>query len=297
VLTLGRQQIHFTYRDLQDAATAFNYSLHPSDEITLSHHPFYASLGYISDTSLFQALGFTRLTTLDYSDYEGASVLYDLNSDQVPESLIGAYDMVIDGGTIEHVFHIPNALSNIHQLLTCHGRAIHVSPSSNHMDHGFYMFSPTLFWDYYHVNGYEINKFQVFRYTARPSLDLWEMSDYFPGCLDRISFGGLDGQMYGILCIATKTLDSTHRIVPQQGTYLSEWRAQSTPMPEDGGDSPDMLDCGVPRTTQLVKGLLRSHPHLYERLRRAKAWARRWRVEHGSVSRKRGLGLKIVDRF
>ena len=60
--------------------------------------------------------------------------------------------MIIDGGTMEHIFHIPNVLNNIYRMLRVGGRIIHISPSSNYVDHGFYSFSPTLFYDFYQTN-------------------------------------------------------------------------------------------------------------------------------------------------
>ena len=40
-------------------------------------------------------------------------------------------DLVIDGGTIEHVFHIPNVLQNFHELLNINGRIIHFTKAIN----------------------------------------------------------------------------------------------------------------------------------------------------------------------
>src|SRR5207249_3920994 len=98
--------------------------------------------------TFFKALGFSEVAAMDYSDFESARYIHDLNSSEPPEHLLENFDVIIDGGTIEHVFHIPNVLNSIHKMLRPHGRTIHMSPSSNHIDHGFYMFSPTLFWDF-----------------------------------------------------------------------------------------------------------------------------------------------------
>ena len=94
-----------------------------------------------------------------------------------------------------------------------------MAPSSNDFDHGFYMFSPTLFWDYYMANGYDVNVCQIFRYTTDLYAGLWDVSDYVPGALARVSLGGLDDALYGVLLIATKTERSTCDVIPQQGLY------------------------------------------------------------------------------
>jgi hypothetical protein len=51
-------------------------------------------------------------------------------------TLVGQFDVVLDSGTIEHVFHIPDALKNVLSLAQG-GRVICMSPSSNHVDNGF----------------------------------------------------------------------------------------------------------------------------------------------------------------
>ena len=63
--------------------------------------------------ALFEALGFDTVHSFDYSDYEGATSLLDLNSGVVPDSAVGQYDVVFDSGTIEHVFYVPNSLKAI----------------------------------------------------------------------------------------------------------------------------------------------------------------------------------------
>jgi SAM-dependent methyltransferase len=162
-------------------------------------------------------LGFSSIHSIDVSNYEGAAEIFDLNSASVPTHLAGAFDFIVDGGTIEHVFHLPNVLNNIYRMLKVGGRILHVAPSSNHVDHGFYMFSPTLFVDYYTVNRFELNCVQVFRYTQQHASDSWELSDYVPGCLDPISFGGLDDSLYGVAVVATKREESTGNAIPIQG--------------------------------------------------------------------------------
>jgi len=50
-------------------------------------------------------------------------------------------------------------------LLKPGGRIIFLSPSTNHVDHGFYMFLPTLFMDYLLANGFSIRTFYFIRYS------------------------------------------------------------------------------------------------------------------------------------
>ncbi len=125
---------------------------------------------------------------------------------------------------MEHVFDTRAVLKNIHDLLKVGGVIVHAVPSSNHVDHGFYMFSPTLFHDYYEANGYEIKKSYIFEYTANHDQDPWVIYDYKPGSIDHLSFGGWGGKkLLGIFFVAIKTEFSSSNVVPQQGMYRRSW--------------------------------------------------------------------------
>src|SRR5271156_3187016 len=145
LITLGRQDIPATYDEVVDLAKKIAYPLHPVQEIEYSEKPVMREQGHLSDRTLFKLLGFKEMKSMDVSDYEEADIVFDLNHPELPTELRGAFDIVLDPGTIEHVFHVPNSMKNIFQLLSIGGRVIHTSPSSNHLDHGFYMFSPTFF--------------------------------------------------------------------------------------------------------------------------------------------------------
>jgi hypothetical protein len=216
VLTLGKQDIYVSAESLRAIAASRAYPLKdaPARSPAKAYH---IERGHLSDRTFFEMLGFDSLHSIDVSDYEGAAELFDLNSPSVPAHLESAFDFIVDGGTLEHIFHLPNVLNNIFRMLKVDARVLHLAPSSNHMDHGFYMFSPTLFVDFYAVNRFEVNRVQVFRHTQKPDEEPWEFSDYVPGCLDPVSFGGLDDSLYGIALVATKQPESTGTAIPAQG--------------------------------------------------------------------------------
>ena len=219
LLVLGYPDVLLTVHQFCDLAYQYGVELpDPYQMRTSSRHEF-AQSNYMCGLSLFRALGFSHVDALDYSNFEGASIEYDLNSPMPPSELLGQYDMIIDHGTLEHVFNIPNALHNIFQMLKVGGRVIHSSPSSNFVDHGFYMFSPTLFYDYYTANRYTINSILFIQSSKNQLTEPCFYTDYTPGCLDSVSYGGLSSDIYGTICIATKTSESTGHVVPQQGLY------------------------------------------------------------------------------
>jgi SAM-dependent methyltransferase len=63
----------------------------------------------------------------------------------VPASLKNKYDCVWDGGTLEHVFNYPAALKNCMDMVKPGGHLILETPGNNYFGHGFYQFSPELF--------------------------------------------------------------------------------------------------------------------------------------------------------
>jgi hypothetical protein len=179
----------------------------------------------LSGVDLLKQIGFEKVSTLDYSRYEGASIQFDLNSPVLPAELQGRFDAVIDHGTIEHVFHIPHVMRNIFGLLGQEGRVFHSSPGHNFFDHGFYMFSPTFFHDYYTGNRWLINSLQVYQ-MDRDERATPFFADYRPGFFAGQCYGGLDSKMYGTICIATKGPESTADVWPLQHAYATAagWR-------------------------------------------------------------------------
>ncbi len=93
---------------------------------------------------LLQRMKLNKIEALDASDYEGAAVVHDLNT-PLPAHLHGHCDWVFDGGSLEHVFDFPTAIRNCAALLRPGGLFITVCPVNNWMGHGFYQFSPELF--------------------------------------------------------------------------------------------------------------------------------------------------------
>ena len=121
---------------------------------------------------------------------------------------------------------MPKVLENYNKMLKPNGRIIHVLPSNNYIDHGFYMFSPTLFWDYYSANNWEIKDSLFIRQPREADRGLWHIYDYSPHCLDTISYSGFKG-IYAIFFIVRKTGKSTFNASVQQGFYTQRWKSES----------------------------------------------------------------------
>lgn len=227
LLELGRMTVYATDAELARWAAEQGVALAPVDRLELSHQPELARLGCLSDRDLFRRLGFAEVESADVSDWEGADHVLDLNQ-PVPRGLEGRYDAVFEAGTIQHVFHLPRVFANIHALLTEGGRAIHgMAPSSNHVDHGFYMFSPTLFHDFYAANGWRLDAEYFFEFThfwrqGRFHSPPWAIRRYTPGCLDHLAYGGFRGRQVGLFVVATRMPGATADRIPQQSCFARQ---------------------------------------------------------------------------
>jgi len=210
-ITAGRQDVYSTAESLIQWAKEMDYSLRPGVKMELSENEMFRKMNYISDNALFHSLGFDSVESIDYSHYQNCTIVHDLNDD-IPYQHHEKYDLVFDGGTMEHVFNVPKVLENFSRMTKIGGRIIHASPSSNHVDHGLYMFSPTLFVDYYSSNHWSIIDTLFFEYKPSSKIGIfgerrWNIYLYSPGSLDTWIFGGYK-DMYGVFSVSKKTGDT-----------------------------------------------------------------------------------------
>jgi hypothetical protein len=107
---------------------------------------------------LLRLLGAEHICSVDASSYEGASVVHDMNL-QIPNGLRSAFSVVIDAGTLEHIFDFPRAIKNCMEMVQEGGHLLVMTPANNFMGHGFYQFSPELFFRVCsEENGFEVTR-------------------------------------------------------------------------------------------------------------------------------------------
>lgn len=100
-----------------------------------------------ADNILKKNFRFESLECLDFSSFEGAEIIHDLNFPI--NSNDKQYDTILDFGTSEHVFNVTQCLFNIIKLTKINGSIIHCLPANNNCGHGFWQFSPELFFNLY----------------------------------------------------------------------------------------------------------------------------------------------------
>ena len=217
VMQLGRQKIYFTYAEVERWSGESGVPISGDVLSTIEDKE-----SIVTDTDFFTMLGFDEVHSCDMSAYEGSTHIVDLN-EPLPEELIGKYDTVFDGGTIEHVFDQRTVFKNIHDLLKTPGRIIHFSPGTHWVDHGFYMYSPLFFYEFYTANVFDILVSQIWtvKKHASNSAGSWTFYDYTPGSL-RWRMHSFPGPM-GVYFIAGKTEQTIRDKIPQQGEYVQKW--------------------------------------------------------------------------
>jgi hypothetical protein len=186
VCTLGVQDLPFDCADL-DGALRCNLQ----------------RSGKADAASFFSALGFSSTEALDFSDYEGAEHVFDLNEPSLPAALQNRFDLVFNGGTLEHVFHVPNALSSISKMLRPGGTVMHLAPCNNWCEHGFYQISPTLMFDYYAAAGFDVLGSFLCRYTKEND-KRWRIEPSAPGILPSGAAGALNADICLLLFAARR---------------------------------------------------------------------------------------------
>jgi hypothetical protein len=161
VLTLGMQDVHASYDELAAAfhGEGVRHQEVPPAQRQLSTSRYFRLVGldgrgYVHPRVFFRMVGIDDYDDLDFADFEQPTLIHDLNR-PVPEAWHGRFGLVLDGGTTEHVFDVARVFQNIAAMLKVGGDALHVSPMSGWVNHGFYQISPCVLYDFYAANGFE----------------------------------------------------------------------------------------------------------------------------------------------
>lgn len=187
--------------------------------LTQESRPLYAE-------PVFQALGAKEILSLDASSYQDASIVHDMNQ-PLPDAMKQGFDVVFDGGSIEHVFNFPVAIRNCMELLKVGGSLFIHTAANNCMGHGFYQFSPELFYRVFSKpNGFEVAR--LILHGSGPYGAWYDVADpaVIHSRVELISF--MPTQM--LLHARRNAACPIFAQAPQQSDYVEEWqRPASTP--------------------------------------------------------------------
>lgn len=210
-LTIGRQHV------------AIPPAGHRIIEQSYGAHPSLRQRGEAAFADkFFQEIGAKQIESLDFSDYQGATLLHDLNA-PIPEAWHDRYDAVFDGGSLEHIFNFPQAIRNCMSLVKPGGHFMTVTPANNWLGHGFYQFSPELYFRVFSPeNGFEVVR--VFLASAEPGGKMFRVED--PAKVGS-RVGVVDDQPTVLLLLARRSTEKMgfFESVPQQSDYSTRWES------------------------------------------------------------------------
>lgn len=210
---LGRQKMHLFPRDFQILLNGFGYQLDLSEaEALLIEDDRFAE-------PFIKFLGGKAIDSYDASSYEDATHVHDMNI-PIPDEYKDRYTALLDGGSLEHIFNFPVAIKSCMEMIKVGGHYLGITPVNNFMGHGFYQFSPEL---YYRVlskeNGFTIDNMVIFE--DKPGAPWQPLTD--PEVLKkRVEL--VNNTPTYILVHATKNEEADiFATVPQQSDYSVAW--------------------------------------------------------------------------
>lgn len=171
---------------------------------------------------LLSHIGFKKIDSIDFSNYELATIVHDLNQ-PIPGELRNAYSCVFESGTLEHVFNFPRAIQNCMEMVQVGGHYLGVTVVNNFMGHGFYQFSPELFFRIFSKeNGYRVEELIVCEIDSSAT---WYR------VADPILVGGrvrlINSRPTYMMIKACKTAaKEIFQVTPQQSDYVATWAGE-----------------------------------------------------------------------
>lgn len=240
---IGRQRLYVTRPEMRGLLTSCGYR---TSEAKLADICDGAD-GYAE--AFFKFFGAEKVHSFDYSDYEGPTHTHDMN-EPISDEFKEAYTVVLDGGSLEHVFNFPLAIKNCMEMVRVGGHYLAITPANNFFGHGFYQFSPELYFSVLSEdNGFSILKMIAFEETARP---IWYAVKSPRDVAGRVTLS--NSYPVYLLVIAKKVARRPiFARTPQQSDYVALWQTKhDAPKPGGGlGNTPPR-----PRSTRVAKMLL-----------------------------------------
>jgi hypothetical protein len=213
ILMIGRQSFSLTAGDIR---ALMRLPIADDTKRNLTHLRLGAD---VYSEAFFELCGARRVDSIDKTAYEGATVLHDLNL-PVPDALFASYDVIVDGGSIEHVFNVPVAFKNYMQMLKVGGHYICNTATNNYSGHGFYQLSPEIFFAVFGPeNGFHIVDAFLYEENGR---NTWYRLSQPADAMRRMTFQ--NSVPAHLLVLAAKRADvPLFTEPPQQRMYDAAW--------------------------------------------------------------------------
>lgn len=158
----------------------------------------------------------------DFTKYEGEEIEHDFNL-EIPDQYKNKFDIIVDIGTIEHIFNLPQAFKNTLLMLKKNGYILNHGPLCQ-PNHGFYGYNPTLFADFYMDNGCEIVDMvlqskisnNIIAVEGLPLFDRFYLSQIYNINKELI------GKEFNLITLTKKVNDTEEIVYPIQRKYRNK---------------------------------------------------------------------------
>ncbi|MEG4272829.1 MULTISPECIES: tetratricopeptide repeat protein [unclassified Microcoleus] len=174
----------------------------------------------ITAKTLYQSMGFEVYECIDADGIHNALV-FDLNKNiQEDHGFSEQFDLVTNHGTTEHCFNQFQCWNNIHNLCSVGGIMIHVLPAQGYVNHGFYNYNPSFFYNLATANNYKLIGLYLSSYKSSDlsAYSLPGLTPYTEKLMKSLCCDAGQPEI-GLYAVLQKMTDQTFSM-PYDGQYL-----------------------------------------------------------------------------
>lgn len=162
LLTLGNQDIYANFNSLKLWTSDYKIKKNNFTQVIKATSNGLSNINkqsteFVHAKTFFNLIGIKDKDYYDVDkfDFDKPKIIHDL---QVPfnKKYNNFFNLVIDSGTLEHIFDIKPVMSNIVNITKLGGYILQFIPTNNFLNHGFYQINPTFFYDFYTANGFKV---------------------------------------------------------------------------------------------------------------------------------------------
>jgi hypothetical protein len=221
VVTLGNQDVYASLGDLRALFREVGCpwqepaAVQPHTSEMFSRAYPERTNDYVHARTLFSMLGIEEYADIDAYEFDRPTIVHDLNT-PVPDALCDRFGLLLDGGTLEHIFDVRTCLDNVIAMMRIGGRVIHWNAASNMIDHGFWAINPSVYFDLYEANGFEALSATIFEWDTR---DPWRPCPAFPYEYGMLINGLCDPERAQMVWFTARKAQAVPFTVPTQGLY------------------------------------------------------------------------------
>lgn len=162
LITYGNQDIYANFETVKNWCKNYKIPSIPSIKIYKSSsldlkqiNP--ESENFIHAKTFFRQIGIKEKDYYDVDkfDFDKPKIIHDLEK-PFNKKYNNFFNLIVDSGTLEHIFDVKSVMANTVKITKIGGYVLHLTPTNNFLNHGFYQISPTLFYDFYTANGFKV---------------------------------------------------------------------------------------------------------------------------------------------